>query len=488
MNRRLAAAAAEMNRRLAAAEAEFNRRLAESAAENTRLAGLNQELQEENDRLRAENERLRRLGGGGGGCPLPPSVVCSAGQYRTNTCSTCSNAVCPSGTQRVGSCSGTTNGYQCQSIPNVVCGADQFRTGANPGTCVACSSATCASGTYRQGSCSGTTNGYTCTTCSVGRCLDVVGYRESFLRKLPDYGGTAADSSSPCKGKVGTESFCNPKHDATCAAGSPDRATCVAMTSGPACDWVERTTTILAVNLAGFTETELRNAAAGKTATQGGLNKGDVQAALTANGIVFSTSESTAALRAKLRALLDSFPRAPTCPAGQYLDGTCGGTTNSLTCSTCSNTVCASGSSRVGSCGGSDDGYSCEKVLSLQGLSGPSPTDLNGVYRPIGRTNPNNNRMVYKHATSNRHLFWDENDATCTLACVGNYWFISEVIGADQGYAYLVDPQGRPPQTVKTLAARNAGISGQGWQYSGTVFPTGWLPSPGDPDAVLREL
>ena len=62
------------------------------------------------------------------------------------------------------------------------------------------------------------------------------------------------------------------------------------------------------LHLAGYTELLIRNAAAGKTLTQEGLNKDGVANVLTANNVAFANTESSAELRAKLDQLLTDTP------------------------------------------------------------------------------------------------------------------------------------------------------------------------------------
>merc|ERR1712032_1471209 len=59
------------------------------------------------------------------------------------------------------------------------------------------------------------------------------------------------------------------------------------------------------LQLAGYTSKQVRSAAAGKTASQGGLNKPDVAKVLKANKIAYSSKDSSAVLRAKLQQLLN---------------------------------------------------------------------------------------------------------------------------------------------------------------------------------------
>ena len=101
-------------------------------------------------------------------CSAIPNIVCVTNQYRVaanpGTCRACDRVVCPRGQQRSGTCGGTTNGFQCVDVPNIMCAANQYRVAANPGTCRACDRVVCPSGQQRSGSCSGTNNGYQCIT------------------------------------------------------------------------------------------------------------------------------------------------------------------------------------------------------------------------------------------------------------------------------------------------------------------------------------
>ena len=59
------------------------------------------------------------------------------------------------------------------------------------------------------------------------------------------------------------------------------------------------------VQLAGYKSKQVRSASAGKTSSQGGLNKADVAKVLAANKVPFSNKDSSSMLRAKLQQLLN---------------------------------------------------------------------------------------------------------------------------------------------------------------------------------------
>ena len=130
----------------------------------------------------------------------PQIPTCRSGQYRFGSapgvCKPCSNQSCKAGYKRTGSCSGTTNGYKCVVIPDVVCGTDQHRQGSAPGTCHACKNAVCPAGQRRTGSCSGTTNGYKCVVIPV--CTTGSTNTKAMLSKLKP----AAENFQECHDSV----------------------------------------------------------------------------------------------------------------------------------------------------------------------------------------------------------------------------------------------------------------------------------------------
>ena len=72
------------------------------------------------------------------------------------------------------------------------------------------------------------------------------------------------------------------------------------------------------LNLAGYTELQIRNAAAGETDSKGGLNKGGVANVLLSNNVDFDNAETSVQLRTKLEQLLadtkaSGTPGAVTC-------------------------------------------------------------------------------------------------------------------------------------------------------------------------------
>ena len=116
----------------------------------------------------------------GGACVPCDNIVCTGeGQYRTGVCSgkvngyqclTCANKACPEGSTRLGTCTGTANGWYCaaketppgEEVPNIRCGANQFRKGSGPGECFTCSNIVCDPGQTQEGQCGGSEDGWTC--------------------------------------------------------------------------------------------------------------------------------------------------------------------------------------------------------------------------------------------------------------------------------------------------------------------------------------
>ena len=295
-------------------------------------------------------------------CVVIPDVVCGTDQHRQGsapgTCHACKNAVCPAGQRRTGSCSGTTNGYKCVVIPDVICGTDQHRQGSAPGTCHACKNAVCPAGQRRTGSCSGTTNGYKCVVIP-----DVVCGTDQHRQ------GSAPGTCHACK-------------NAVCPAGQRRTGSCSGTTNGYKC--------VVIPDVVCGTDQHRQGSAPGtchacKNAVCPAGQRRTGSCSGTTNGYKCVVIPDVICGADQYRQ--GSAPgtchacKNAVCPAGQRRTGSCSGTTNGYkcvvipdvicgtdqhrqgsapgTCHACKNAVCPAGQRRTGSCSGTTNGYKC---------------------------------------------------------------------------------------------------------------------------------
>ena len=305
-------------------------------------------------------------------CELIPNANCQSNQYRygsnPGSCYTCKNINCNSGYRRTGTCSGTTNGYQCELIPNVNCQSNQYRDGSNPGTCRSCSHQSCSSNNFRAGSCSGTTNGYSCKACSFLTC------------KLEQYrSGTCSGTNNGFK--------CNPRN--TCSSseylkGYSDTSSgaCTSCTTCRSGEYLDNA----GGSCGGTHLVAIGSGSSAKTVTVQGKGPlscpprvdfqnwytGDTypdwfQIGVSGNEVTATRKDCIGCgwgmgLKFKCYVGDGGICRACkniNCLSNQYRTGSCSGTNNGFTCKACSFMTCGLNQYRSGTCSDTNNGFRC---------------------------------------------------------------------------------------------------------------------------------